>query len=219
MVGKGRRTCSTSAPGNDAPGAGPLAKVTARMSVRVRQAWSVTAALVSVLVLWPAVAANGATMHAQHVRHSRARPLLLTQSGVQMRLASFRLDGRRHQYTFTVHSLQVTDERTSSAGWRLTGAISRFAGLGGGSFRATAVVVPECSWAGGTQAAAVAAVSTRRLAARPVSLCAAGSASGSRAVSRLFEVEARLTVTIPAYVASGHYSAVLTFTLLSDPVR
>jgi hypothetical protein len=187
------------------------------MAVRVRLAWPVTAVLAGLLVCWPAVQANSATIHWLYSRHPHVRPLLLTQSGVQMRLPSFRLDGRRHQYTFTIHSLQVMDERTSSAGWRLTGAISRFAGQGGGSFRAAAVVVPECSWAGGLQAGSVATAGAHRLAAGPVSLCAAGAASGGRTASRLFAVSATLTVTIPAYVASGRYSAVLTFTLLSNP--
>ena len=176
-----------------------------------------TAVLASLLVCWPAVAANGATMHRRHSRDPRVRPLLLTQSGVQMRLPSFRLDGRLHQYTFTIHSLRVMDERTSSAGWRLTGAISRFAGPGDQSFRARAVVVPECSWGGGLDAASVATAGARKLAARPVSLCAAGTAHGGRTASRLFAVSATLTVMIPAYVASGRYSAILTFTLLSNP--
>jgi hypothetical protein len=189
------------------------------MSIRVRQAGLVAAVLASLLVCWPAVAANGATMHRRHSRDQHVRPLLLTQSGVQMRLPSFRLDGRRHQYTLTIHSLQVMDERTSSAGWRLTGAISRFAGPGDQSFRARAVVVPECSSAGGLQAAAVATAGPRRLAVRPVSLCAAGTVHGGATASRLFSVAATLTVTIPAYVASGRYSAVLTFTLLSNPGR
>jgi hypothetical protein len=189
------------------------------MTIRVRQVWRVTAVLALLLVLCPAAAANGATIHRQHSLRPHVRPLLLTQSGVQMRLPSFRLDGRLHQDTFTVHALRIMDERSSSAGWRLTGAISRFGGAGGGSFRATAVVVPECSWTAGTQAAPVVAAGPRRLGAGPVSLCAAGTAKGGRTTSRLFGVSATLTVTIPAYVASGHYSAVLTFTLLSDPGR
>ena len=189
------------------------------MAIRVRRASQVTAVLASLLVLWPAIAASGATIARPHPRRPHARPLLLTQSGVQMRLPAFRLDGRRHQYTVTVHALRIMDERSASAGWRLTGAISRFGDPGGGSFLASAVVVPECSWTGGTQDAAVAAADPRRLGAGPVSLCAAGAATGGRTASRLFDVAATLTVTIPAYVASGRYSAILTFTLLSDPGR
>jgi WxL domain surface cell wall-binding len=179
-----------------------------------------------VLACWPATQAVGATAH----HHRRARPLILAQSGVMMRLPAFRLDGRRHEYTITIHPIQVTDERSAAAGWRLIAAISQFSSTGGGSFRAAAVIRPHCGWAGGTQWAAVVPGPLQHLGGRPAWLCAAAPAPSTAAstvaattgddggtASRLFAVSATLTVTIPAYVAAGRYSAIMTFTLLAKP--
>jgi WxL domain surface cell wall-binding len=134
-----------------------------------------------------------------------------------MRIPAFRLDGRKHEYTITIHPIQITDERSASAGWRLTAAISQFSGVGGSSFRAAAVVWAHCGWTGGTQWAAVTSGSALPLGGRPVALCSAARAEDSGIVSRLFAVSATLTVTIPAYVAAGRYSASMTFTLLARP--
>jgi hypothetical protein len=190
--------------------------------MRTRRACSLTALAACVLACWPATQAVGATAH----HHRRARPLILAQSGVMMRLPAFRLDGRRHEYTITIHPIQVTDERSAAAGWRLITAISQFSSTGGGSFRAAAVIRPRCGWAGGTQWAAVVSGPLQHLSGRPAWLCAAAPAAGTVAAttaddggtaSRLFAVSATLTVTIPAYVAAGRYSAIMTFTLLAKP--
>jgi hypothetical protein len=199
-----------------------------------RRACSLTALAACVLACWPAAEAAGATARRHH---PHSRPLVLAQSGVLMRLPAFRLDGRRHEYTITIRPIQVTDERSAAAGWRLTAAISQFSSTGGGSFRAAAVVRPHCGWAGGTQWAAVASGPLQHLAGRPAWLCAAAPVAGSTVAgstvaastvaastgddggtaSRLFDVSATLTVTIPAYVAAGRYSAIMTFTLLAKP--
>jgi hypothetical protein len=181
--------------------------------MRTRRARSLTALAACVLAGWPATGAAGATAHYR----DRPRPLILAQSGVLMRIPAFRLDGRRHEYTITIHPMQITDERSASAGWRLTAAISQFSSTGGSSFRAMAVVRPHCGWTGGTQWAAVTSGPVRHLSGRAVGLCAAATAEHGGMVSRLFAVSATLTVTIPAYVAVGRYSAIMTFTLLAKP--
>jgi hypothetical protein len=196
----------------------------------MRRAGSLTALSACVLACWPAAQAAGATTR----RHEHTRPLVLAQSGVMMRLPSFRLDGRRHEYTITIHPIQITDERSAS-GWRLVAAISQFSGVGG-AFRAAAVMRPHCDWAGGSQWSAVASGPAQHLGGRPAWLCAAvaGTVASSTLASstlasstgagrydgmgsRLFDVSATLTVTIPAYVAVGRYSAIVTFTLLAKP--
>jgi hypothetical protein len=181
--------------------------------MRTRRAWSLTALAACVLGCWPATGAVAATAH--HHRH--ARPLILAQSGVSMRIPAFRLDGRKHEYTITIHPIQITDERSASVGWRLTAVISQFSGVGDSSFRAGAVVRAHCGWTGGTQWATVTSGAALPLGGRPVGLCAAARAHDNRIVSRLFAVSATVTVTIPAYVAAGRYSANMTFTLLARP--
>jgi hypothetical protein len=181
--------------------------------MRARRAWSLTALAACVLACWPATQAFAATAH----HHRRARPLILAQSGVTMRIPGFRLDGRKHEYTITIHPIQITDERSASAGWRLTAAISQFSSTGGSSFQAAAVVRAHCGWTGGTQWAAVTSGAALPLGGRPVGLCAAATVEDRGTVSRLFAVSATLTVTIPAYVAAGRYSANMTFTLLARP--
>jgi hypothetical protein len=203
------------------------------MRTAARTAWSATATLACMLAFWPAVAARGAT--AAPLRfpagqpsaallargagrpryHAPVRPLILSQSGVSMRLPSFRLDGRRHQFVVVIHPMQVSDERSLSAGWQLRASLSQFSGVAGaGAFRARAVVVPQCAWTGGSQQQAVTARPATSLGTGAVVLCTAGPLNGGAGASRLFAVSATLTVTIPAYVPAGRYSAIVTFTLL-----
>jgi hypothetical protein len=143
---------------------------------------------------------------------------MLSQSGVSMPLPSFRLDGRRHRFTVVIRPMQVADERGLSAGWQLSASLSQFSDVAGtGAFRARAIVVPQCAWTGGTQPEAVTTASATSLGARPITLCTAGPLNGGDRPSRLFAVSATLTVTIPAYVPAGRYSAIVTFTLLDKP--
>jgi hypothetical protein len=206
------------------------------MRAVVRTAWSATATLGCVLAFWPAVAASGATAaplrfpdgqpsaasiahrSGRRQQHAPVRPLILSQSGVSMALPSFRLDGHRHQFTVFIHPIQVADERGLSAGWQLSASLSQFsAAAGSGAFRARAVVVPQCAWAGGTQQEAVTAGPAIAIGTSAVMLCTAGPLNGGGRASRLFDISATLTVTIPAYVPAGRYSAIVTFTLLDKP--
>jgi hypothetical protein len=193
------------------------------MRSRVKPARCAAVALACVLACWPAVQATGATGSSDPTAGlrvaasgARARPLLLTQSGVVTRLPSFRLDGRRHTYTVTIRKLQVMDERSSSSGWRLIAALAPFRGAGRAEFSAAVTVIPDCSWAGGSQVPRLLAGPTRSLTRHAVALCAAAAdrEAGSDPADRVFDISVTLTVTIPAYVPAGRYSATLTFTLL-----
>ncbi|WP_433382721.1 beta strand repeat-containing protein [Actinoplanes sp. CA-142083] len=109
-------------------------------------------------------------------------------------------------------AINVTDNRGSTFGWSLTGAVTDFSGVPAGSIpKANLTWTPSCTAHAGATNAVTAAAGTAGVAVDGATLCSGpASATGT---GGSFDAAADLSLTVPANQLAGAYSATLTVTL------
>lgn len=139
--------------------------------------------------------------------------LSLTQSAGGVVMQGVGVSTEAQTMTGALAPLTVTDARKGTLGWQLSGSVSDFTSVEGGTLPSTALSwTPSCVVTDPESASAVVTGS-----AGPVNgglLCsAAGSTDPAQHTGGVFTAEAGLSLAIPAYQAAGTYTGTLTLTV------
>ncbi|GIF26130.1 hypothetical protein BJ973_003400 [Actinoplanes tereljensis] len=122
------------------------------------------------------------------------------------------LNGSAQSATGTLPAINVTDNRGSTFGWSLTGAVSDFTGVPAGTIAKSALTwTPACSDHTGVTTNAVVALAGAAGAVDGATLCSAPIAATGTGGS--FDASAGLSLAVPPNQLAGAYSATLTITL------
>jgi hypothetical protein len=139
--------------------------------------------------------------------------LSITQAANGVVLSDVPFSDRDQAMTGSLNPVTVTDARKGTLGWELTGSVSEFKSVEGGSLPASALSwTPRCSVADPNSSSQVVTGSAGTV--NGGLLCsAAGSTDPAHKTGGVFTADAGLSLAIPAYQTAGTYTGTLTLTV------